>query len=228
MTKTTAERRLGLLVQHTYSLVVPLFTVLERWRLAGWHARATAILSNSSSTLQAVQDPKTKSAQWIIFAILKSAENAKSHGIGICLQWILGHCEVPSNTPQINWPGKQPRREKPTPSLSHEKAFIRRGVCAQWEKEWKESRTDSPQAHEAALHTAAEKSNLSANTSADRTLLVSHLCKSVPLSRRRPVRLRRTRDRHSRSLEFSGFEKSATGANYERMWATLSVMCQPC
>jgi hypothetical protein len=43
---------------------------LQRWRLAGLHTRTATILSDSMSALQAVQNPETKSAQQIIYAIL--------------------------------------------------------------------------------------------------------------------------------------------------------------
>ena len=59
---------------------------LQRWRLTGLHTRTATILGDSMSALQAVRNPKTKSAQQILYAILQSAKNTKSHSIAICLQ----------------------------------------------------------------------------------------------------------------------------------------------
>ena len=134
------------LVGILYAINIINKAALQRWRLAGLHTRTATILSDSMSALQAIQNPKTKSAQQIIYAILQSAKNTKSHGIAIRLQWIPGHCEVPGNdtADQLAREAAVPGKTHPfAPLLSREKAFIRRGVYAQWEKEWKESRTGS-------------------------------------------------------------------------------------
>ena len=119
---------------------------LQRWRSTGSRTRSATILSDSMSALQAVQNPKTKSGQQIIHAILQTAKNAKSHGITVRLQWIPGHCDAPGNdeADQLAREAAVPGKSHPfAPLLSREKAFIRRGIYAQWEKEWDESRTGS-------------------------------------------------------------------------------------
>ena len=132
------------LVGILYAINIINKAALQRWRLAGSHTRTATILSDSMSALQAIQNPKTKSAQQIIYAILESAKNTKSHGIAIRLQWMPGHCEEPGNdtADQLAREAAVPGKTHPfDPLLSREKAFIRRGIYAQWGKEWKESRT---------------------------------------------------------------------------------------
>ena len=98
------------------------------------------------SALQAIKNPKIKSAQQIIYAILQLAKNTKPHGIAIRLQWMPGQCEEPGNdtADQLAREAAMPGKTHPfAPLLSREKAFIRRRIYARWEKEWKESRTGS-------------------------------------------------------------------------------------
>ncbi|THC94138.1 hypothetical protein EYZ11_006387 [Aspergillus tanneri] len=70
---------------------------LQSRRSTGVRLRSTTILSDSMSALQAIQNPRNKSAQRIIHATLQAARNAKTHGIAVRLQWMPGHCEVPGN-----------------------------------------------------------------------------------------------------------------------------------
>ena len=68
------------------------------------------------------------------------------HGIAIRLQWMPGYCEEPGNdtADQLAREAAVPGKTHIfAPLLSREKAFIRRGIYAQWEKEWKESRSGS-------------------------------------------------------------------------------------
>ncbi|KAJ5309348.1 uncharacterized protein N7443_001809 [Penicillium atrosanguineum] len=126
------------LVGILYAINIINKAALQRWRLAGLHTRTATILSDSMSALQAIQNPKIKSAQQIIFAILESAKNTKSNDIAIRLQWMPGHCEEPGNdtADQLAREAAVPGKTYPfAPLLSREKAFIRRGIYAQWEKE---------------------------------------------------------------------------------------------
>ena len=207
------------LLETLYAINIVNKAVLQRWRLTGLHTRTATILSNSMSALQAVQNPKTKSGQQIIYAILQSAKDTKSHGIAIRLQWIPGHCEAPGNdtADQLAKEAAVPGNTHSfAPLLSHEKAFIQRGIYAQWEKEWNESRTGSqlrridhtlPAKYTRRLYGQLPRNQAYLLTNANGTLLISHICKGIPLPRRRPVRVRRAREHHSCFVGLPGSEK---------------------
>jgi ribonuclease HI len=116
---------------------------LQRRRSTGVRVRSTTILSDSMSALQAIQNPGNKSGQQIIYAILQAARNTKTHGIAVRLQWMPGHCETPGNdtADQLAKEAAIPGKTHPfSPLLSRERAHIRKGIHAQWEREWRESR----------------------------------------------------------------------------------------
>ncbi|KAJ5152552.1 hypothetical protein N7492_009832 [Penicillium capsulatum] len=116
---------------------------LQRRRSADTRMRSTTILSDSMSAIQAIQNPGNKSGQQIIHAILQAAANTKTHGIAVRLQWMPGHCEAPGNdtADQLAKEAAIPGKTHPfSPLLSRERAHIRKGIHAQWEREWKESR----------------------------------------------------------------------------------------
>ncbi|KAJ5837719.1 uncharacterized protein N7525_002907 [Penicillium rubens] len=115
----------------------------ERRRLHAEQVRLATILSGSMSALQAIQTPGNKSGQRIIHAILEAAINTKTHGVTIRLQWIPGHCAAPGNdsADRLAKEAAIPGKTHPfCPLLSREKAFVRKNIYVQWEKEWKESR----------------------------------------------------------------------------------------
>jgi ribonuclease HI len=64
---------------------------LERGR------KTATILCDSQSALQATQNPKNKSGQRIIHAILQAATEVQTAGILLRLQWVPGHCDNPGN-----------------------------------------------------------------------------------------------------------------------------------
>jgi hypothetical protein len=56
---------------------------------------------------------------------------------------VPGHCEAPGNdtTDQLAKEAAIPGKTHPfSLLLSHERAHIQRGICTQWEREWRESR----------------------------------------------------------------------------------------
>ena len=116
---------------------------LQRRRSADARVRSTTILSDSMSAIQAIQNPGNKSGQQIIHAILRAAANTKTHGIAVRLQWMPGHCDEPGNetADRLAKEAAIPGQTHPfSPLLSRERAHIRKGIYAQWEREWKESR----------------------------------------------------------------------------------------
>lgn len=116
---------------------------LQRRRSTSKQAKSATILSDSMSALQAIQNPGNKSGQQIIHSILRTATNTKTHGIAICLQWVPGHCDEPGNeaADRLAKEAAIPGQTHPFhPLLSRERAHIRKGIYAQWNREWKESR----------------------------------------------------------------------------------------
>jgi ribonuclease HI len=116
---------------------------LQRRRSTGTRVQHSTILSDSMSALQAIRNPGNKSGQQIIYAILQAGRNTKSHGIAVRLQWTPGHCDSLGNdtADHLAKEAATPGKTHPFPPLlSRERAHIRQGIYAQWEKEWKESR----------------------------------------------------------------------------------------
>jgi ribonuclease HI len=116
---------------------------LQRRRSTGSRVKFAAILSDSMSALQAIRNPGNKSGQQIIHAILRAATNTRTHGIVISLQWVPGHSNEPGNeaADRLAKEAAKPGQTHPfSPLLSRERAYVRKGIYAQWEKEWKESR----------------------------------------------------------------------------------------
>jgi ribonuclease HI len=118
-------------------------------KIAHRHPRTTdsgsataAILCDSRSALQAIQNPGSKSGQRIIHAIRQAAAEVQAKGIALRLQWVPGHCDIQGNdtadrlAKDVACPGKtHPFR----PLLTRKKALIRGNIHAQWEHEWKSS-----------------------------------------------------------------------------------------
>lgn len=116
---------------------------LQGRRSTGRRARSATVLSDSTSALQAIQNPANKLGQQIIHAITHAAMNTKTHGISIRLQWIPGHCDLPGNdsADRLAKEAAVPGKTHPfSPLLSRERAFIREDIRVQWEREWKESK----------------------------------------------------------------------------------------
>ncbi|OQE10083.1 hypothetical protein PENFLA_c095G04406 [Penicillium flavigenum] len=127
-----------------YSINIINRVALRHWRTAHMRVRSATILSDSMSALQAIQNPGNKSGQQIIHAILQAVRNTETHGISIRLQWIPGHCSIPGNETAdlLAKEAAIPGKTHPFCSLlSRERAHIRQGIHAQWEREWKESKT---------------------------------------------------------------------------------------
>jgi hypothetical protein len=100
------------------------------------------ILCDSRSALQAIQNPKNKSGQRIVHAIIHAATEVQKEGIALRLQWVPGHCDNPGNdaADRLAKDAAHPGKTHPfRPLLTREKAFIRDSIRAQWEQEWKSS-----------------------------------------------------------------------------------------
>ncbi|KAI3055354.1 hypothetical protein CBS147353_11340 [Aspergillus niger] len=57
----------------------------------------TATILCDNTALQAIRNPRNKSGQRIIYAILQAASELKARGIPLRLQWIPGHSDIPGN-----------------------------------------------------------------------------------------------------------------------------------
>jgi ribonuclease HI len=104
--------------------------------------KTATILCDSRSALQATQNPRNKSGQRIVHAILQAATEVQTEGIALRLQWVPGHCDNPGNdaadrmAKNAACPGKShPFR----PLLSLESARLRANILNQWEQEWRSS-----------------------------------------------------------------------------------------
>jgi ribonuclease HI len=104
--------------------------------------KTATILCDSRSALQATQNPRNKSGQRIVHAILQAATEIQVEGIALRLQWVLGHCNNSGNdaadrlAKDAACPGKtHPFR----PLLSRESARLRVNILNQWEHEWRSS-----------------------------------------------------------------------------------------
>jgi ribonuclease HI len=104
--------------------------------------KTATILCDSRSALQATQNPRNKSGQRIVYAILQAATEVQTEGIALRLQWMPGHCDNPGNdaadrlAKNAACPGKtHPFR----PLLSRESARLRANILNQWEQEWRSS-----------------------------------------------------------------------------------------
>ena len=121
--------------------------IAVQWRRSmDTRVKSATILSDSMSALQAIENPRNKSGQQIIHAILRTATNTKTHGIAVRLQWVPGHCDEPGNdaADRLAKDAATPGQTHPfSPLLSRERAHIRNGIHCQWEREWKQSRNGS-------------------------------------------------------------------------------------
>ncbi|OGE46524.1 hypothetical protein PENARI_c208G11671 [Penicillium arizonense] len=100
------------------------------------------ILCDSKSALQAIENPRNKSGQRIIHAILQAAAEVQAKGIALRLQWIPGHCDDPGNdaADRLAKDAASPGKTHPfRPLLTRKRALIRDKIRAQWEREWKAS-----------------------------------------------------------------------------------------
>jgi ribonuclease HI len=109
---------------------------------------AATILCDSKSALQSIQNTRNKSGQRIVHAILSAAAEVQAEGTALRLQWIPGHCEEPGNDAADRLAREAARPGKShtfRPLLTREVAHIRRGIQAQWEREWKSKSTKGGQ-----------------------------------------------------------------------------------
>ncbi|OGE46890.1 hypothetical protein PENARI_c093G11063, partial [Penicillium arizonense] len=100
------------------------------------------ILCDSTSALQAIENPGNRSGQRIIHAILQAAAEVQAKGIALRLQWIPGHCDDPGNdaADRLAKDAASPGKTHPfRPLLTRKRALIRDKIRAQWEREWKAS-----------------------------------------------------------------------------------------
>jgi ribonuclease HI len=108
--------------------------------------KTATILCDSRSALQATQNPRNKSGQRIIHAILQAATEVQTEGIALRLQWVPGHCDNPGND-AADRPAKDaacPGKTHPfRPLLSRESAPLRGNILNQWEQEWRSSNKGS-------------------------------------------------------------------------------------
>ncbi|KAG2000761.1 hypothetical protein GB937_010863, partial [Aspergillus fischeri] len=109
---------------------------LERGR------KTATILCDSRSALQATQNPRNKSGQQIIHAILQAATEVQTEGISLHLQWVPGHCDNPGNdaADRLAKDAARPGKTQPfCPLPSMESARLRGNILNQWEQEWRSS-----------------------------------------------------------------------------------------
>jgi hypothetical protein len=104
--------------------------------------RVISILSDSKWALQALARPRHRSEQQIVHTILKAAQELKTIGIRIRLQWISGHCDDPGNNAADRLTkgavGLHPSHQFRN-LLWRERGTIRDKIITEWETEWKGS-----------------------------------------------------------------------------------------
>jgi ribonuclease HI len=108
--------------------------------------RTVTILCDSKSALQAIASPCNKSGQHIVYAILRVARDLQAQDTSVRLQWIPGHCNDPGNdaADRLAKEAADLNGQHQFQNLvSREKEFIRRGILAEWENEWKASNKGS-------------------------------------------------------------------------------------
>jgi ribonuclease HI len=103
----------------------------------------TTILCDNASALQAIRNPRNKSGQRIIYAILQAAAELKARGIPLRLQWIPGHSDNPGNdaADKLAKEAVGPDKMHPFCRLaSQERTAIRKNIHREWEQEWRTSK----------------------------------------------------------------------------------------
>jgi ribonuclease HI len=132
---------------HVAELIGIFYAVSMVFKIAHQQVRSAdgqqtaTILCDSRSALQAVQSARHKSGQRIVHAILQAAAEVLAVGIAL-RQWMPGHCDNPGNdaADRLAKNAASPGKTHPfRPLLSRERAYIRRNIYAQWEREWKSS-----------------------------------------------------------------------------------------
>jgi ribonuclease HI len=104
--------------------------------------KTATILCDSRSALQATQNPRNKSGQRIVHAILQAATEIQVEGIALRLQWVPGHCNNSGNdaADRLAKDAACPGKNHPfRPLLSRESARLRINILNQWEHEWRSS-----------------------------------------------------------------------------------------
>ncbi|KAJ6016452.1 reverse transcriptase [Penicillium herquei] len=114
----------------------------QRTNLENGVPTTATILCDSRSALQAIQNPKNKSGQRIVHAIIQATSETQAENIKLRLQWMPGHCENTGNDTADRLAKEAARPGKThhfRPLLSRENAFVRSKIQDQWSQEWKES-----------------------------------------------------------------------------------------
>ena len=105
--------------------------------------RQYTIFSDSKAALQAIANPKQRSAQHIVQRIIKEAERLnKSVGLEIHLAWIPGHEGIQGNEladEEAKTAVERPREHHFAPLLSAYRHRVRELIHKQWQEEWTSS-----------------------------------------------------------------------------------------
>jgi ribonuclease HI len=100
------------------------------------------IISDSQSVPKAIANPAKRTNQQIIYAIFRAANNLKTQGISLRLQWIPGHCSNPGNDKADHLAKEAVGFNVSHPfqrSVNEEKRFYQDKILAEWETEWRSS-----------------------------------------------------------------------------------------
>lgn len=94
------------------------------------------------SVLEAIINPAKRTSQKIIYAIFRAANNLKTQGISLRLQWIPGHCSNSGSDKADRLAKEAVGSNVSHPfqrSVNGKKRYHQDKILAEWENQWRSS-----------------------------------------------------------------------------------------